>query len=63
MHDTIKLETALMPAYYKEFHCLASACQDTCCAGWKIEFNKKDYLAIKRAARTGDAPPPGAGAR
>lgn len=52
MHDTIKLETALMPAYYKEFHCLASACQDTCCAGWKIEFNKKDYLAIKRAART-----------
>ena len=52
MHDTIKLETALMPAYYKDFHCLASACQDTCCAGWKIEFNKKDYLAIKRAART-----------
>lgn len=51
-YETIKVETALMPAYYKDFHCLASACQDTCCAGWKIEFSKKDYLAIKRAVRS-----------
>ena len=28
------------------------ACQDDCCDdGWKIEFNKRDYLAIKRAAK------------
>lgn len=45
----VSVQTALMPAYYKEFHCLMGACQDTCCAGWKIEFNKKDYLTIKRA--------------
>lgn len=51
-YEKIKLETALMPAYYKDFRCLAAACQDTCCTGWKIEFDKKDYLAIKRAART-----------
>lgn len=47
--QVVSIRTVLMPAYYKDFHCLMEACQDTCCAGWKIEFNKKDYLAIKRA--------------
>lgn len=48
--STVAIQTALMPLYYKDFHCLMEACQNTCCAGgWKIEFNKKDYLAIKRA--------------
>lgn len=52
----ISVDTALMPAYCKDFRCLMGACQDTCCVGWKIEFNKKDYLAIKRAAEgSGDA--------
>lgn len=44
----VSIHTALMPAYYKDFHCLMGDCQNSCCAGWKIEFNKKDYLAIKR---------------
>lgn len=29
------------PDYYKEFHCLADACEDTCCAGWQIVVDKK----------------------
>lgn len=24
------------PKYYKDFKCIASACEDTCCAGWDI---------------------------
>ncbi|WP_251389146.1 flagellin lysine-N-methylase [Mediterraneibacter agrestimuris] len=24
------------PDYYSEFHCIADACEDTCCAGWQI---------------------------
>ncbi len=49
--QTIHIETALMPMFYKDFHCIMGACQDDCCDdGWRIEFNKKDYLAIKRAA-------------
>lgn len=24
------------PDYYREFHCTADACEDTCCAGWQI---------------------------
>ncbi|MCI8914485.1 MAG: hypothetical protein HFF38_10240 [Lawsonibacter sp.] len=48
----IPIKTALMPAYYKDFHCIMGACQDTCCAHWKVEFNKKDYLAIKHAPKS-----------
>lgn len=44
----VSVQTALMPAYYKDFRCLMGDCRDSCCAGWKIEFSKKDYLAIKR---------------
>ncbi|MCI9166569.1 MAG: hypothetical protein HFF64_11335 [Oscillospiraceae bacterium] len=50
---TISVRTALMPAYYKDFHCIMGACQDNCCDdGWKIEFSKKDYLTVKRAAQS-----------
>lgn len=50
---SIPIQTALMPAYYKDFHCIMGACQDNCCDdGWKIEFNKKDYLTIKRAPKS-----------
>lgn len=48
MKHFVTVQTALMPMYYKEFRCLMGACQDTCCAGWDIEFSKKDYLAVKR---------------
>lgn len=48
----ILVTTALMPAYYRDFHCIMGACQDNCCDdGWKIEFSKKDYLKVKQATR------------
>ena len=28
-----------VPDFLKDFHCIASACQDTCCAGWEIEVD------------------------
>lgn len=46
------VRTALMPLCYKDFRCLAAACRDNCCGGWEIAFNKKDYLRIKRAAKS-----------
>ncbi|NBI68185.1 hypothetical protein D1646_15500 [Pseudoflavonifractor sp. 60] len=49
---SILICTALMPACYKDFHCIMGDCQDTCCANWRIEFSKKDYLAIKRAPKS-----------
>ena len=30
-----------IPDYYKEFHCTADACEDTCCAGWQIVIDRK----------------------
>ena len=53
--ETIKLPicTALIPNYYQNFHCLASECRDSCCIGWRITFNKKDYLRLRRL----EAPP------
>ena len=30
----------IKPDYFDEFHCTASACSDTCCAGWEIEVDE-----------------------
>lgn len=35
-------------AYYDTFQCLAADCRFTCCKGWKITFDKKEYLSLKR---------------
>ena len=50
--QTVSIRTALMPLCYKDFHCLAGDCRDNCCGGWEIAFNKKDYLHIKRSAKS-----------
>ena len=28
------------PNYYKDFHCIASACKHSCCVGWEIDIDK-----------------------
>lgn len=30
-----------VPDYYREFHCIADKCEDTCCAGWQIVIDEK----------------------
>lgn len=38
------------PAFFDQFHCIGSACTDTCCAGWEIEVDEttaEGYLAEK----------------
>lgn len=44
----IDISRDLRPSYYDSFQCLAGACRNTCCKGWTITFNKKDYLSLKR---------------
>lgn len=29
------------PSYYDRFHCIGSACSDTCCANWEIEVDEE----------------------
>ena len=45
---SIPINHDLRPAYYDDFQCLASGCRFTCCKGWHVTFDKKDYLALKR---------------
>jgi len=28
-----------VPSFYSDFHCIASACHDTCCAGWEVDVD------------------------
>ena len=30
-----------VPDYYKDFHCIASRCCHTCCAGWEIDIDEE----------------------
>lgn len=37
----------IYPDYYKDFHCLAGDCPDTCCAGWQIMIDPKSLAKYK----------------
>ncbi len=37
----------LQPDYYKDFKCIASACEDTCCAGWEVDVDDEKYHFYK----------------
>ena len=45
---TFTVDFDLRPAYFDRFQCLAGACRFTCCKGWHVTFDKKEYLALKR---------------
>lgn len=54
-NTSIPIKAALMPAYYKDFHCLAEKCRDSCCKyNWRIEFDKKDFLRLRRLDAPGE---------
>lgn len=37
-----------VPMYFKEFKCIASQCEDTCCAGWGIVIDEETYNYYKK---------------
>ncbi|MBE6063444.1 MAG: flagellar protein FliB [Clostridium butyricum] len=36
-----------VPDYFKQFKCIASQCEDTCCAGWEIVIDDETYDIYK----------------
>ena len=38
----------LIPAYYNKFSCIGSACEDTCCAGWKVSVDKVSFNKYRK---------------
>ncbi|GAA0082205.1 MULTISPECIES: flagellin lysine-N-methylase [Clostridium] len=45
---TERKRIVLQPEYVKSFNCIGSACEDSCCIGWKVDLDKKTYLAYKK---------------
>ena len=39
----------IVPDHYKEFKCIAGACEDTCCAGWEVDVDEDSYRFYKEA--------------
>ncbi|WP_427338106.1 flagellin lysine-N-methylase [Caloranaerobacter sp. DY30410] len=37
------MKEIIVPEYIKDFKCIASACEDTCCIGWQVNIDKKTY--------------------
>lgn len=46
--DSVQVEYDLRPAYYDDFRCLAGDCKLSCCKGWHITFDRKDYMKLKK---------------
>lgn len=46
LHRTRNI-SVLMPRYVERFRCTGSSCEDTCCHGWPIHFDKKTYKAYR----------------
>lgn len=43
----MKGRNVLIPSYMKDFKCIGSACEDTCCSGWRVELDKNTYRYYK----------------
>lgn len=43
----VKVKKVLQPTYMKEFKCIGSTCEDSCCAGWGITLDKGTYKKYK----------------
>ena len=41
-----------IPDYYREFHCTADRCEDTCCAGWQIAVDRQSLKKYKKVRGT-----------
>ena len=39
---------ALIPQYLYQFSCLGSACEDTCCLGWRVNIDQQTYQKYRR---------------
>lgn len=40
--------TAIIPQYMRDFSCIGSACEDSCCSGWKVTIDEDTYKKYNR---------------
>jgi lysine-N-methylase len=41
-------QTHLAASYMKQFQCIGSACEDTCCQGWSVDIDKNTFVKYKQ---------------
>lgn len=44
-----KTKTVLVPQYIRQFSCIGSACEDSCCVGWRVNIDEQTYKKYKRS--------------
>lgn len=44
----MKIVKELKPTYFDDFKCIGSKCEDTCCAGWNIDIDKKSFKNYRK---------------
>jgi lysine-N-methylase len=48
MTEEIKTRPILTPQYLNDFSCTGSACEDTCCAGWRVDIDEDTYKQYRK---------------
>ena len=46
---TVKTRPLLVPKYMEEFSCIGSACEDSCCIGWRVDVDEATYKKYKKS--------------
>ncbi|MFY0546369.1 flagellin lysine-N-methylase [Brevibacillus sp. H7] len=41
-------QSHLAASYMKQFQCIGTACEDTCCQGWSVDIDKKTFVKYKQ---------------
>ena len=41
-------ETSIATTYFEKFSCIGPACEDTCCAGWKLSVDKRTFQMYRK---------------
>ena len=47
--ETVKTRQLLVPEYMQEFSCIGSACEDSCCIGWRVDIDEATYKKYKKS--------------
>lgn len=47
--ETLKKRPLLVPEYIQEFSCIGSACEDSCCSGWRVNIDEATYKKYKKS--------------
>ena len=48
-HIMEKTRPLLVPQYMHDFSCIGSACEDSCCAGWRVNIDENTYKKYKKS--------------